>query len=299
MKGEFFLSAARRSCIYKTKCEKSSRMTQKHCPRIKHLIASRDFKEGFLSIARMRCRQWDCEYCSTKNADMWRAHLLETFCNRLSEKRWVFITLTVPSWAHKKDPDVSLKILKQAWGGLYDRLRYKNGGSLSYVMVYETHESGVFHVHALVDMGDIYDGYGVIIDEALSGEARIEAEKKHPFCLWLMEKCVDVKLGWVCHATRIREGKTGKDNARLAVGYMTKYFTKGVRDIVLPKRWRRVGTSRDIGSPRSKSSKKYSWMLRAPVHHSQARHEAIWLVNEGRVLSAGDFGDDGYYPNLD
>jgi len=247
----------------------------------------------------MRCRQWDCEYCAVKNADMWRAHLLHTFCEVMTEKRWIFVTLTVPPWAHKKPVNVSLELLKKAWNGMYDKLRYKNGGKLSYVLVYETHKSGVFHVHCLCDMGEVYDAYSVTINYNLPYEERIQAEKDHPFGLWLKEKATDEKLGWVCHATRIREGVTGKDNARLAVGYITKYFSKAVSEVVLPKRSRRICTSRDIGSPRSKSEKKYEWALKPAIHHSHARLQKIWLISEDRTLNASDFGDDGYYPPIE
>lgn len=271
----------------------------RYCPRIKNLIASWDFKEGYLSICRMRCRQWDCEYCATKNADMWRAHLLHTICELMEDKRWVFVTLTVPPWAHKQHPFKSLELLKKAWGSMYDRLRYKNGGRLSYVLVYECHASGVFHVHCLCDMGDVYDAYNVSINYKASYDERIEAEKAHPFGIWLKEKATDVSLGWVCHATRIREGDTGKDNARLAVGYVTKYFSKGIGEVLLPKRWRRLATSRDIGSPRSKSQKKYTWALKSAIHWKSAKTARIWLVSEDRTLGAQDFGDDGYYPAIE
>jgi hypothetical protein len=193
----------------------------------------------------------------------------------------------------------SLKRLKEAWGKMYDKLRYLNGGRLSYVLVFETHKSGIFHVHALCDLGDKYDAYGVTIDYTLPYDTRIEREKMHPFCVWLSEKCVDISLGWVCHATRIREGATGQDNARLAVGYITKYFTKAVTEVVLPKRARRVCTSRDIGSPRSKSTKKYSWFLKSPINGVRRTGDLLWLISEGRLLNASDFGDDGYYPKLD
>ncbi len=270
-----------------------------YCPRIKTLIGSLDFKPGFLSITRMRCRQWDCEYCAIRNADMWRGHLLHTFCDIMTDKKWIFITLTVPPELHKMPIEFSIKRLKEAWGGMYDRLRYKNAGKLSYVLVFEPHKSGIFHCHALCDMGAIYDAYGVIIDYTLPHDIRVEKEKEHPFAIWLKEKCTDEKLGWVCHATRIREGRTGGDNARLAVGYITKYFSKAVTEVILPKRARRICTSRDIGSPRSKSKKKYSWVLKSPIKGSPLGDKTIWLIPEGRTLEASDFGDDGYYPPLE
>lgn len=270
----------------------------KYCPRIKSVLTSEDYKPGFIALTRMRCRQWDCEYCKTKNGDMWRAHLLHQFCDNFPHKRWVFITITAPSWAHS-NPKKSLQVLKQAWGKLYDRLRYKNGGDLSYVLIWETHKSGAFHLHALVDMGDVYDGYAFDITALMPEKTLIEAEKAHPFCVWLKEMAVKSKAGWVCHARRIREGETGKDNARLAVGYVTKYFAKGLGDMELPKRWRRVQTSRDIGSPRTAMKEKFTWRMRTYVDMYEAQLHPHWLIQENRVLGARDFGDDGIYPSTE
>lgn len=226
---------------------------------------------------------------------MWRAHLLETLTKTMIEKRWIFITLTAPRWAHR-DPLASLKVLKEGWGKLYDKLRYRNGGALSYVMVFETHASGIFHIHALVDMGDIYDAYDVLIPIHLTGKERVEAEKKHPFGKWLKDKATDSKMGWVCHATRIREGGTGQDNARLAVGYISKYFTKGSLEMIMPERWRRLGTSRDIGSPRSKSKKEFTWVVRNAISIQDVKFIPHYLISEGRLLDPSDFGESSLYP---
>ena len=269
-----------------------------YCKRIKTLIGSWDFKPGYLSLCRMRCRQWDCEYCAVRNADMWRGHLLHVFCEEMVGKKWVFLTLTVPPWAHTLAPAISLKVLKKAWDGMYDRLRWLNRGKFSYVLVFETHASGVFHVHALCDLGAHYDKY-TVWDFSTGSRAEIIAnEKMHPFCLWLKDAATDEGAGWVCHATRIREGATGQDNARLAVGYMTKYFTKAVTEVILPPRQRRICTSRDIGSPRSKSKKLYSWSIKPAIHFTHVERVKFWHVKEGRLLDASDFGDDGYYPPL-
>jgi hypothetical protein len=269
----------------------------KYCPRIKSLLTSEDFKTGFISVTRMRCRQWDCEFCKTKNGNMWRAHLLRQFCENFPDKRWVFITITAPSYAHK-DAQKSLKVLKRAWGSLYDRLRHKNGGSLSFVLIWETHKSGIFHLHALVDMGSVYDASDYDWQGALQHMTLIEAEKEHPFCKWLSKAATKSKAGWVCHARRIREGETGKDNARLAIGYVTKYFVKGLGDLPLPKRWRRVQTSRDIGSPRTAQKDKFTWRMRAYIDIPEYRAHPHWLINENRKMGPVDFDESGIYPSL-
>lgn len=226
---------------------------------------------------------------------MWRAHLLQTFLHEMKEKRWVFVTLTAPPWAHKT-PIKSLNVLKKAWSKMYDKLRYKNGGRLSYVMVYETHESGAFHVHALVDMGDVYDAYNEAIDRTLSRKEIIKQEKAHSFGVWLKDAAVSSKAGWVCHATRILEGEAQEDNARLAVGYVSKYLTKGSLEMEMPPRWRRLGTSRDIGSPKTKSKKEFTWHVRHAISIKDVKHIPHYLIPEDRALDPSDFGETGLYP---
>lgn len=229
---------------------------------------------------------------------MWRAHLLQTFLHGMEDERWIFVTLTAPSWAHY-NPLKSLKSLKKGWGKMYDKLRYKNGGKLSYVMVYETHKSGAFHVHALANMGDVYDASDEQINSSFQGEERIKAEKAHQFCVWLKDKATNSKIGWVCHATRIKEGDTQNDNARLAVGYIAKYFTKGSLEMAMPARWRRIGTSRDIGSPKTKSKKEFTWVVRHSISERDVRAIPHYLMSENRLLDASDFGDTGLYPESD
>lgn len=259
------------------------------------MLASPDFKPGFISLTRMRCKQWDCPFCCIKNGDMWRAHLLHTLCETMPDLRWVFVTLTAPSWSHH-DPKKSLIALKKAWGKMYDKLRYKNGGTLTYVMLYETHKSGAFHVHALCAMGAVYDEMGEGFNWDGPYDTIVDAEKAHPFGKWLKEKAVASKAGWVCHARRIQEGDTGGDNQRLAVGYITKYITKGAGELVMPPRWRRIGTSRDIGSPKTKSKKEFKWAVRQSVHYKETDMIPHWVISENRPLDASDFGDSGFYP---
>ncbi len=270
-----------------------------YCPRVKTIISSWDFKPGFLSIARMRCRQWDCSYCATKNGDMWRAHLLHQLCEVLTEKKWLFITLTVPPYAHAMHAWKSLALLKKAWNGIYDKLRWLNRGKFSYVLVYETHASGIFHVHCLCSLGAHYDKYTVWDFERVHGDERIACEKMHPVCLWLRKKAILEHLGWVVHVTRVGVHENALDGARKALGYLSKYLSKGAGEVIMPPRWRRIGTSQDIGSPRTKNTSKYTWSLKGAINHVHARHEKIWLVSEKRTLAASDFGDDGYYPPLD
>lgn len=285
------------ACIFKTKCEKSPmKKLFRYCPRVQSLLASPDFKQGFISIARMRCKQWSCPYCGTKNGDMWRAHLLHTLMDAMQDRRWVFITLTAHPNAHVS-PMSSLRNLKRGWDKLYDRLRYWHGSTPSYIMTYEEHKSGAFHIHALVDMGEEYDAFGPCEVSGMTRKERIREEKRHGFVKHLKKLCEKVKIGRMVHATRIQEGETSGDNVRLAVGYVTKYFTKGMSDMSFPKGWRRIGTSRDIGSPKTKNTKEFKWSVRQFVTPKDVMQEPHFLISENRPLDASDFGDEGLYPS--
>ena len=269
----------------------------RYCPRVKSLLLSDDVKEGFLSVARMRCKQWDCEYCSTKNGDMWRAHLLNVFCELMPEKRWVFCTLTIKA-GRGVTPKYSLKRLKEAWGKIYDALRYKYKRGFSYVMVFEQHKSRIFHIHILIDLGSEYDVLGPAPTYAGSWEDLVREERKHPFCCNLKAMATKARIGYIVHARRIQEGDTGKDNARLAVGYVTKYFTKQFAIKDFPKHGRRIGTSRDIGSPKTANKGKFHWWVRSYVDSAETRLKPHFLISENRFLDASDFGDAGIYPDV-
>jgi len=268
----------------------------KYCPRVRSILLSDDIKQGYIAVARMRCKQWNCPYCSVKNGDMWRAHLLETFVNRMPDKRWVFCTLTIRN-GKGMTPTLSLKRLKEGWSKIYDAIRYRWGKERSYVMVFEQHKSRIFHIHVLIDLGAQYDALGnVPTSGQFEGAELIKAERRHPFCKALKRMAEKAKIGYIVHARRILEGETGKDNARLAVGYVTKYFTKQLNIEGFPKRGRRIGTSRDIGSPKTANKGKFHWWVRSYIHPDETRAKPHFLISEGRVLDASDFGDEGVYP---
>lgn len=226
---------------------------------------------------------------------MWRAHLLHTLTDDMPHKRWVFITLTAKGVLHR-DAKKTLQNLKQGWGKLYDKIRYKWGRAFSYVMLYETHKSGAYHIHALVDLGEEYDVYGPAPSGNTDHKELVKAEKRHGFCKELKRLAVKAKIGYIVHARRINEGDTPGDNVRLAVGYVTKYFLKQVDILDFPKHARRIGTSRDIGSPKTKSKKMFTWRVRSYIHWREAMEKPHLIIAENRILEASDFGDTGMYP---
>lgn len=269
---------------------------KRYCPRVLSLLLSDDFKEGFIAVSRMRCKQWDCEFCGKKNGEMWRAHLLHTLTGGFSDGKWVFLTITAAPNSHIT-PKTSLDNLKRGWGKLHDRLRYYCKRTLSYVMMYEPHRNGAFHIHAIVDAGREYDAWNWPSLSGLTKKSRVKYEKRHPLCVWLKNACIKSGMGFMVHMTRVHEGQTGADNVRLAVAYVTKYFTKEVASYKFPKGWRRLGTSRDIGSPQTKREKKFTWRVRSYISSDEVRLHPHYLIQENRELDASDFGDVGIYPD--
>lgn len=267
----------------------------RYCPNIKSVIASDELVIGRVTLARMRCRKWSCPVCGPKNAQQWRAFLLDTFTKRMRDKRWVFVTLTAHQNAHIS-PEMSLKNLKQVWDKLYDRLRYKTGRALSWVMVYERHKSGRFHLHMLVDLGEEYDAYHFLISPDLDRAAKIKREKRHPLCIWLKEMSIKNGGGKIVHMTRIKEGDTSLDNVRLAVGYVTKYFTKAVEFPDFPERMRRIGSSRDIGSPRTKGKSGFKWYVKRYIALGEIERIEHYSLDKNGPLERADFDEWGFYP---
>lgn len=196
-------------------------------------------------MVRMRCKQWTCEYCSRINSRQWQMHLKKHIPRG---KRWSFLTITAPAWAH--DAGVTASILSTSWDSLMKRLR-RAWGRFSYVRVYEAHESGEIHAHMLASVWS--DDYDCDASFNESGQYRGTLYKD------LKGACVGVGLGYICDIRPVRTPNNSSDIVALScaiddpgvsvgtnhvVAYVTKYMTKATRP--LPAHCRRIQTSRDI-----------------------------------------------------
>lgn len=106
-----------------------------------------------ISVFKLSCKKWDCPVCGMRNGRKWLARILD-FMNKAETKKvtdetgWHFYTLT--SHGKVRSPEGSLKILRHGWSMLRKKLA-REVETLYYVRVWEFHEDGAFHMHALVN----------------------------------------------------------------------------------------------------------------------------------------------------
>ena len=258
-------------------------------------MGSSDLVPGRLTVARMRCKQWGCSFCAEKNRLQWRAYLLDTLNKRFKDEKWCFITLTAHPKAHVT-PALSLKNIKQVWDKIYDKMRYKYKRKLSYVITFETHKSGRYHLHALINLGMEYDEKDFEIDVGLSGKALIAREKRHPDCLWLKQASISSGGGPMVHLTRVRARDTGIEHAGLIVGYIIKYISKMAVITNWPPRARRIITTQDIGSPKKKGRSGFDWHVVKRLTVPDVLRGTVYSLDLNRAIELSDFDENGLYP---
>lgn len=258
-------------------------------------MGSSNLVPGRLTVARMRCKQWSCLYCAERNKRQWRAYLIDTLNKRFQGEKWCFVTLTAHPKAHIT-PAISLKNIKQVWDAVYDKLRYKFKRKLSYVVTFEQHKKGTYHLHALINIGGEYDGFNFEIDADLSRERTIAREKRHPLAVWLKEASVSSGGGPQVHITRVMARKTGVEHAGLVVGYIVKYISKMSEIASFPPRMRRICTTQDIGSPKSKGKSGFDWHRITRLTIPDVLRGKVYSLDLNRELERGDFDASGLYP---
>lgn len=258
-------------------------------------MGSEKIVPGRLTIARMRCKQWSCAFCADKNRAQWRAFLIDTLNKRFAGEKWCFVTLTANPNAHIT-PAMSLKNIKQAWGKLYDKMRYRYKRKLSYVITFEAHKSGRFHLHALINIGAEYDAHGFYIADDLAGAALVRREKRHPECIWLKDASARSGGGYMVHMTRVKVRATGVEHAGLVVGYIVKYISKMSEIASFPPRARRIITTPDIGSPKTKGKSGFEWHVIKRVTIRDTLFREVYSLDLNRALARQDFDDGGLYP---
>jgi len=268
-------------------------MVSDGCHRIKGVMFSDDYKMGYRTVVRLSCKMWACPYCGPRNAVNWRAYLLDRFNKTFGHEEWCFYTITAHKNAHVT-PRLSLLNLQQVWGKLYHRLkrRFKNV-DLQYLRVFETHASGRFHMHILLNVGHAYDGHEFLIRSKLD-------EFRHPECKWLRVAVSQLGGGWRCHIRRVWDDSARTANVGLVVGYVLKYISKQMVDMDFPKHQRRIQTSRKIGSPATNASGRGTWIhaREIPLSMVKGAKKPVVDMSTGEVLTELSFEGEHYYPPL-
>jgi len=262
-----------------------------YCKRLKGILLSHDFRNGYVTLVRVACKQWGCPCCAQRNARNWRAYLLDTFNKRFGHEKWCFMTITAHKNAHKHSAEATVLNLQQVWKRLYDRLMRRYGKGLEYVRIFEQHKTGRFHMHILINTGEQYDAHGFIIKDKLS-------EFRHPECKWLKKACVSVGGGWRVHIRRVWDDKKKSSNVGLVVGYILKYMGKSMACFKFPKFQRRIQTSRKVGSPATNAKGIGTWqhVREIGIAYLKEVKKKIVDMTTGEVLNERSFEGESYYP---
>lgn len=176
---------------------------------------------------RVNCNCWDCSYCGPRKQKLYR-RAIGAWAENLELTRFVTLTLDPKKFLpgisyadfrelHNDDPEkqrlkkLAAQHLRQSFNKLRVYLGRKYGKSIRFICVLELHESGMPHLHLLVDR-------------------YIPLE-------WLRSSWQKVGGG---HQVAIR-----KVHVRNAAAYISKYLSKQLQ-MQVPARTRRITTSRSI-----------------------------------------------------
>lgn len=271
-------------------------MEKKFCRNMRGLAQTKDI-EGILAVVRLRCKQWDCDYCAEKNRKQWIAHLAKTLPE--ISNSWAFITLTAHSHSHASGK--TLEACQRGVDLLLKRMRHL--GEISYVRVYENHKSGAIHAHLIVSGMPERVAWENSKKTAKNGEKPIRRwfikhDATHTWALksWLKKGALEVGLGYMVDVQFIR-----KDTYQ-ATMYILKYMYKDAQAGFDKKGLRRIAVSRDIGSPNYESE--YTWTL---LDHL-TEHHVIFAMQQGlsvvdlsakHTVTRADFVDSPLYPPID
>lgn len=259
-----------------------------HCKNFSGIVTGTPAETNDLLIARLRCKEWDCDFCAPINAAIWRAHIIDRINTMGGE--WLFMTITAHRNAHKAGKTVVN--LKQAWKRLYDRLRYKfKGQELEYVWLFERHteenkkgrKTHTYHIHAIL-RASIPGGN----KWSEKGEYWYHPEMHN----WLKDNAAAVGAGFMAHCAKI-EGA----NAGLVSAYICKYMTKAAQTLQgFPKHGRRISVSRGFGSPKPPKGE-IEWSYRQMVMPIVLDiFDTVKDVSTGKFVKRADFEKLGFYP---
>jgi len=216
-----------------------------HCTRyIK--VAFKVDSPGQAVFTRLRCKQWDCEYCAKKNASRWRAHLGE----RLPEisDEWWLLTLTAAEWTRTRQE--SLANIRTHIDALFKRVRRIFDG-IEYVRVYERHPSSeAIHAHLIVSgLTPFVERFVTRNKTVRFTPLKVRNKRKGTWSTrtWFKITCRALKMGYIVDL-RVISGDPGR-----AIHYVMKYATKALQDLHEPYLRHIQVTSGIGGLPEEKS----------------------------------------------
>lgn len=194
-------------------------------------------------FTRLRCKQWDCEYCAKKNRQIWHAFLSGQL--PIVADNWWMITLTAHSRMRSKE--ASYKNLQRGIDIIMKRIR-RIWADIDYVRVFEKHPtSDALHAHLLVSnlTAFVVPGCNKNLQRTFCG-ALVRAGHTGVWSVrtWLKKTAQECQIGYQAEVEECRD--------EYAIWYVTKYLSKAGQQIDV-KGLRHVSTSRRVGSPQVES----------------------------------------------
>lgn len=256
-----------------------------YCEHYKQVFTTTQGKHGELWLARGRCWRWTCEYCADINRQLWKRHI-ERGVGATHRKYWWFVTLTASSEAHWTGNTVDN--LQKAWKRLYDRLNRKFWAYRAvYCWVFEPHESGELHIHALMSF-----------NARAAGMKRGELDKDGndiEVTRWFKDNMAQLGAGYQASCKPLDSSSSIKKRVRYVTKYMTKQTQSAFSD---RKRFRYIHCSQNFGALRQKSELK--WNISSGVYRGDLRFfQHIRDTNKNKILTEQDFdGNKAYPPEL-
>lgn len=231
------------------------------CPHYSLVVWKRPLS-GPVTLVRLRCKSWQCEYCSKKNRELWRSHLKKRI-GKIGGSWW-FITLT----AHEQNrsPGTSLSNLRSNLDRLFKRIK-RVWGRVDYVRVYETHETGAFHAHMVVQgLSARVQRYVAANGQEYFRPTDIQRGHGNWGCqTWFRRNARQIGMGYMVDAKMVQ-------TIPEVVNYITKYMTKDAQAFYV-KGLRRIQTSQRIGAanPRGEGG----WSVGPVLYGGAIQWEAV------------------------
>lgn len=240
-------------------------------------------------FTRLRCKQWSCDYCASKNARMWQYWLIERL-PQVSEKWW-FVTLTANE--NTRTTLASLENLRSNIDRLIKRVRRVFGLPIEYVRVYEKHPSSeAIHVHMVMAglTPFVVNGFSVKHQPVTIGVMTRSKYSCWSVKTWFKRIARELGMGYMADVQEFN------GELRKVAFYVTKYMTKEQQSIDVPY-LRHVQVSQAIGAPKFEAS--YAWETASYItpYTFEEPNTRITDLDTGRVIDNDYWEIKGYYPD--
>lgn len=204
--------------------------------------------------ARLDCKCWNCRKCGPKKAGRYK-HAIRNEAERLNLRIFLTLTLDPKKIPAGTDP---VRYLRSAFDALRHEWRRKFGEKVNYICVLELHQSGIPHLHLVIDrympiawIKNVWQKSGGGSQVSISGHAKLNSISR----------------------------------------YLSKYLTKDLMLSNIPGRSRRVTVSRGIVlNPKHPRPRTHKWeKLKITVWEAFRRLEATAkdvLVDEMNIIQS-------------